>query len=301
MINYKDILSEYALRPYRYTKYKNIHIIDCEEGRFVIKRKTRNLNSVFNYLLSRNFKSFVAPIENQKGNYYLIPYIENLEMPREQKMRDLIILLALLHNKTTYFKEIDPDYYKEIYEELKEKADYAKKYYYDLINYIETEIYMSPFEYLLARNINKVLAATDYALFVLDMWYEKISTLKKVRTVTLHGNLELDHFLKNNEGFFISWEKTYQGMPIYDLIDLYNRHWQEFDFVDIFDLYEEKYPLREEERLLLSVYLTIPKIINIDFNEYEICKELTLLLDYLYKTEEILLAKTKIREEIYND
>ena len=94
-------------------------------------------------------------------------------------MRDLIILLALLHNKTTYFKEIDPDYYKEIYEELKEKADYAKKYYYDLINYIETEIYMSPFEYLLARNINKVLAATDYALFVLDMWYEKISTLKK--------------------------------------------------------------------------------------------------------------------------
>ena len=85
MINYKDILSEYALRPYRYTKYKNIHIIDCEEGRFVIKRKTRNLNSVFNYLLSRNFKSFVAPIENQKGNYYLMPYIENLEMPREQK------------------------------------------------------------------------------------------------------------------------------------------------------------------------------------------------------------------------
>ncbi|HHX94101.1 MAG TPA: hypothetical protein GX690_03290, partial [Tenericutes bacterium] len=253
----------------------------------MIKRKTRNLNSVFNYLLSRNFKSFVAPIENQKGNYYLMPYIENLEMPREQKMRDLIIFLALLHNKTTYFKEIDPDYYKEIYEELKEKADYAKKYYYDLINYIETEIYMSPFEYLLARNINKVLAATDYALFVLDMWYEKISTLKKVRTVTLHGNLELDHFLKNNEGFFISWEKTYQGMPIYDLIDLYNRHWQEFDFVDIFDLYEEKYPLREEERLLLSVYLTIPKIINIDFNEYEICKELTLLLDYLYKTEEI--------------
>ena len=67
-------------------------------------------------------------------------------------------LISLLHSKTAYYKEIDYDEYKNIYENLNNKIDYIYNYYLDVINMIESKIYMSPSEYLLARNISKIFS-----------------------------------------------------------------------------------------------------------------------------------------------
>ena len=67
----------------------------------------------------------------------------------------MIHLTALLHSKTTYYKEINYDENKKLYESIKNKINYINNYYLDLINNIESKIYMSPYEYLIARNISK--------------------------------------------------------------------------------------------------------------------------------------------------
>ena len=36
--------------------------------------------------------------------YEITEYIEDIEMPKEQKMQDMIDLVALLHSKTTHYE-----------------------------------------------------------------------------------------------------------------------------------------------------------------------------------------------------
>ena len=67
---------------------------------------------------------------------------------------DLIYLLSLLHSKTTFYREVDIDHNKEIYETTINNLDYLNNYYTNLITSIEKEVYMSPSSYLIARNIN---------------------------------------------------------------------------------------------------------------------------------------------------
>lgn len=46
----------------------------------------------------------------------------------------------------------------KIFEETMEKINYIYNYYMDVINIIESKIYMSPSEYLIARNISKIFS-----------------------------------------------------------------------------------------------------------------------------------------------
>ena len=50
-------------------------------------------------------------------------------MPDEQKMLDMIDLVGLLHNKTTYYKNIDLDDYKKIYEDIANNIFYISSRY----------------------------------------------------------------------------------------------------------------------------------------------------------------------------
>lgn len=78
-------------------------------------------------------------------------------------MLDLIKLVSLLHNKTTHYKEVDFADYKTIYETLSNNIEYLYSYYNDIITLIETKVYMSPSEYLLARNISKIFGSLNFS------------------------------------------------------------------------------------------------------------------------------------------
>jgi hypothetical protein len=71
-------------------------------------------------------------------------------------MLDLITLVSLLHAKTTHYKDIAKNEYETLYDTLKNNTEYLNQYYTDLINIIETKVYMSPSEYLVARNISQM-------------------------------------------------------------------------------------------------------------------------------------------------
>ena len=263
------------------------------DNKIVIKnRKNKNIDKTYRYLKSRSFDYFPEPLEiDEEKEIY--PYIEDNDEPREQKAVDLTHLISLLHNKTTFYREIDIDKNKEIYEDIVEKLEYLNNYYTDLITLIEKEVYMSPSSYLIARNINIIFQSIYFAKDSIESWYKKIENNKNERVVNIHNNINLDHYRKSDKPYLISWTNSTIDSPIYDLLSFYQNHYLELDFDDLFHYYESNYPLKEEEKILLFTYMAIPPKIEIENSEYKMCIKINKIIDYLYKTSNLIMNYQK--------
>lgn len=268
----------------RITLKNNVKIID---NKYVIKKNSFNNNNIFEYLKSRSF-NYYPDIIKQDDKYIYYEYITDIKEPQEQKMIDLITLITLLHSKTTIYKEVDIDYYKAIYENINHKIDDTYKYYNLLMDNIDNELYPSPANYLIARNISYIYKNLNYAKEGISNWYKLIENKRQVRLVTIHNNLIIDHYLKNDKPYLISWDRSKQDMPIYDLVSIYQKNYLDYDFTSLFNIYLNKYPLDEAEMTLFLVLISIPNKISEANTEYKRVLNVRRIIDYLYKTDEIL-------------
>ncbi len=266
MSKISDLLRKYDIRPLKYQKQGKVTIVETDDRKFVIKENNHN-DEIYNYLRSRSFDYFPRIISNPHDEYEITLYEDTVKMPEEQKIYDMIELVALLHNKTSFYKNIDNDEYKKIYEDLSNNIEYLNSYYSDLITVIEGKVYMSPSEYLLARNISRVFERLYKAKIDLDNWYNLVKTKEKVRHVVLHNNLEPSHFIKNQNNFLINWDKSKIDMPIFDLYKFYIKN-SEYNFDDILDRYEQKYPLLKEEKMLLFLLIEMPELPRVTEDEF---------------------------------
>lgn len=281
-----DILDRYNISNKKITIRNNARILD---DKIVIKNKKRDdIDDIYGYLKSRSFDYFPYPIE-MNDKYEVYPYLKDMYEPYEQKAMDLMHLLSLLHSKTTFYREVDIDRNKEIYEDIEQKLEYLDGFYNDLITRIEKEVYMSPSSYLIARNINIIFGSIYYARDSLDKWYEKVRNNKNERVVNIHNNISLEHYIKNEKPYLISWNKSRIDSPIYDLLSFYKNHYLDFDFDDLFHFYESSYPLKEEERFLLFTYMAMPSEIDSVNDELEMCIKINKMIEYLYKTSNLIM------------
>ena len=176
MIEINDVLKKHDLRTYSYRKNGKVVIIDSNKGKLVLKEKTNQ--SIYDYLDSRSF-NYYPKMMIEDNRYDIMEYLDEIEMPSDQKMLDLIRLVSLLHNKTTYYKNVDVDEYKKNYEEITQDIHYLQGYYQDLITIIESKVYMSPPELLLASNISIILSALNYSKIELEKENTKDEKLKE--------------------------------------------------------------------------------------------------------------------------
>jgi len=293
-----EILKKYEIKPYRYTTNGNVTFVDTEMGRFAIKEKSPN-QEILNYLKSRSFDYYPKIVNNEDDDYEISEFVEDTEYPNEQKIMDLVSVVSLLHNKTTHFKEVDLEDYKKIYEDVTNNIEYLTSYYNDIITFIETKVYMSPSEYLIARNISKVYASLNFCKGEIDKWYSMIQNKTKQRYVVIHNNLDLSHFIKSDKVYLTSWRKAKISLPIFDLYILYKRHALDFEFSEILKYYEQNYPLLEDERKLFFVLISLPPKIEFLKTEYENTAYISEQMDLLYKTEK-LLSPYYSKENIQN-
>ena len=285
-----QILKSKGLVARGYKKQGKITMVDTNEGQYIYKEGRLN-PQILNYLKSRSFDYLPFFLNNQNDTYQLTNYIKDLDIPKDQKILDLIKLTALLHSKTTHYKEIDLDYYEKIYEDLDNNLNYLYIYYTDLITIIESKVYMSPSEQLLARNITKIYETIDKNKEKLDQWHAHLKEKRKERRVVLHNNLKLDHFLESDKTYLISWDKSKIGNPVFDLYKLYKNHTLDFDFENILNEYENIYPLTKEEKELFFILISQPEPINFDHSEYKNCKIISKMLDKMFKTEILISPK----------
>lgn len=283
-----EILRKYKLKPKNYKKYNTSLEIQTKDKIYHIKEKTQNQKNIYDYLKTRNFNYIPTIINDEEENYEIAEHIEPYNIPNEQKMIDMINLVSLLHNKTTHYEETTENDYKEIYEDIKNNIEYLYSYYNDNINIIDTKVYMSPSEYLLARNISKIFNALNYANKEIDEWYKIVKNQTKKRLVVLHNNLSLEHFIENEKTYLISWNKSKIGMPLFDIYKLYIKEGSKYEFSETLKQYEKNYPLYEEERKLLFILMALPPKIEEKKTEYEKTKEIRRIINIIEKTEQII-------------
>lgn len=285
MYRVRPLIEKSHLKPIRYIKKNSVYIIETRDSKYVIKKK--NDNSILEYLKSRNF-DYMPKVIDEDETYQLTEYIEGINVPEDQKIFDLIDVVSLLHYKTTHFKEADANYYKGLYEDVVGNIEYLKGYYDDLISIIDGREFMAPYEYVIARNIGKIYGALEFCKSEIDVWYDEVKDEKKRRVVVLHNNLDLSHFVRNEESYLISWNKSKIDNPIFDLYKLYKRHGNEFDFGSLLTRYENKYPLFNHEKRFLFVLMSLPDEINFDDSTYNITTSVSERIDLIYKTENII-------------
>ena len=266
---------------------------------YVIKKQNNNLDNIYNYLQSRSFDYFPKIIKENNNNIYY-EYISDINEPKEQKIIDLIILISILHSKTTFYKEVDIDYYKELYEKISNEIDDTYNYYNEVMDNIESIIYMSPSNYLIARNISMIYKNLSYAKNMIDKWYKQVENERKVRVVLIHNNLKLEHYLKADKSYLISWDNSKIDMPIFDLVSLYKNNYLDFEFVDLLNIYLKKYPLTSEEMYLFLAIIAIPSKIIKEDSEYKTVTSIRRIIDYVYKTNKIL-EKYRIENKTNQD
>ena len=296
--NLKSIINKYKAK--KVTLKNSAKIIENENTRLVIKKDNPNILDTYNYLLSRSFDYF-PKIIYKDNDYNAYEYIEDVNEPSEQRILDIITLTSILHSKTTFYKEVDIDNYKYLYETINKKLEYLFNYYNDIITLIEKNIYMSPSNYIIARNINKIFETINYCKYEVDSWYELIKDKRKIRVVNIHNNLSLDHYIKNDKPYLISWNKNKIDMPIYDLLTLYKKYYLDFDFYELFNYYESRYPLTNEERKMLFILMSIPEKLVLDSSEYKNSIKCRKFFDYIYKTEDLINEYKSIKDKTINE
>ena len=260
------------------------HIIETNNEKYVIKPKTKDMEQLYSYLNLREFNSYPTIIDKSKDKYFY-EYLNDLNEPINQKASDLGVLVASLHTKTSHDKKITKSDIEKIYNQLNNNIIFAEKYYEKLFYKILNEEYMKPSYYLLIRNQTKILGLFNYLKKELNKWYKDEQNKEIERVVYCHNNLSIDHFLNNK---LISWDHYQIDTPILDIINLYHQDFNKYDFSSFLKTYLKHAKLLPNEKRLLFITISIPKIVYFNDNDMDNTVNVSKLIEYINETEKLI-------------
>lgn len=286
MSNYKFLINKNNLKVNKITYKKDYMILYTPLGLFIIKKD--NIE-IYDYLLSRGF-NYLLPIIDYDNSNILFKYEEGINYDINEKAQDYIKLLSLLHNKTSYYININSEENKKIYEKYNKYLDEIKIYYDNLVSTIENKEYYSPNEYLFIRNISIIYKTIFNVKDRLNNWYKKYKNNIRKRVCTLYNNYDLNDLIRTKDNIYLlNFNKSYIDSPIYDLNNFYNKYYYNFDFKSLYKFYSKVIELNDYEKELLLILNMIPQkiIINNNLkNIFDIKKKISKFYVNLYLEEE---------------
>lgn len=287
-MNSIDVLTK-IYKPYKVTVKGKTKIFNCTCGNYVIKEKcNKDIKELYKYLSSRSFPYYPKLIEDNRSDVNVFEYIEDTSIDNEQKLLDLVNTISLLHNKTSYYKEVTNDKIKSIYEELLGRVIFMEEYFNEMIMNIEDNVFISPSGNLFLNNCTKIFESLTFLKREIEEWYKISIDTNKSRVALIHNNLELEHFIKNKDDYLISWDNYKIDSPILDIVKLYKSVYLNMNFSEALNLYMENFTLTESEKKLLFIMLVLPDEINLSCDELKNVSIVRKYLDYIYKTEDLI-------------
>ena len=283
MNNYKYFVKKNNLEVLKVTIKDNKVIVDTPLDSFIIIKGDINK---YNYLLSRGF-DYIPRIIDYDDKYIMFDNLEAVNYDISEKLLDYIRVISLLHIKTSYYKEVNNLEYNFIYEELLSKINDTRNYYESLINGIESREYMSPIEYLIARNISLILYIINICFDLLEKYYSIVKGKSNIRVVTLYNN-DIANVVKTKDSIYLTdFNSSYIDSPIYDILFIYNNYYNYIDLDTILNTYIKVFKLSEEELLLIKILVLLPSKIRIgtEVNDMIITKN---IMNKIYKSLKIL-------------
>ena len=280
-----EAIKKLNIHPTSYKKIRNVYLVNNE---YVIKLNSNNYD-IYKYLISKNFLNIPKFYNDSNDNYDILEYIFEFKMDNIQKINDYLKILSILHFKTSYKREIDLDEIKKNYEEMINRIHYLRKYYHELNDIIDKEIFLSPSNYLLIRNISLIYSTLNICEDKLNKIYNLLKNEKSIRICLLHNNISLDHLLTNDKEYLISWDKSYFDSPIVELENFYKNYYEFITIDDYFKIYETVNKLTNIEKELLLIKLAIPKKIEFTNNTYLDTNNINLEINYLKEIYNMLI------------
>ena len=275
-------------KPYRFTYKGKVIILDSSSGSFVLKNKSNNIKKLYDYLETRNFDNYPLLVDESRVDYNIFEYIDDFDNPREIKVQDMIKIVANLHNKTTYYKDVTSDSFKIIYDDIINNINYLEYEYSKLYDEIYEEIIISPSKIIFMDNYSKIMNNLKFYHEELDKWYDIVKDHKKVRVSIVHNNLSLDHFIKNKKDYLISWDNYIVDSPILDIIKLYKNEYVDINFDKILSEYFKLTNINDSEKKLFFIMISMPYLVNFKNSEYLNSININNLVNYILKTEELI-------------
>lgn len=289
MTKFREVVEKYQLYAKKYECKKSVKILTLDDRKVVVKEKNKNKRDLFSYLDSKDFRYALKPINvDSDDSYEIYPYVSSKVKEKEEKAVDMMYILSLLHNKTSFYKEVNLDDVKAIYEGMLGQIEYLYYYYHDLQDMLEKKVYMAPDEYLLMRNMTMVYLSLEYAKNKIDQWYEKVKNKKSIRHVLLHYKVETSHFIEGEQAYFISWDHARRDIPIYDFLNFFRSEYLDLDMNSLFNIYKHKYPFTSEERDLFFTFLALPPKLVMKDNSYNKYCDVYRFVTYLNKSYDFL-------------
>lgn len=265
----------------------NLKIITKDNHSVCLKKNCDcKLIEKYKYLKAKDFQNIVdTKIEN---GYEVRDYIEEIDISKEDKLNELMYIIAMLHIKTTHYKNISIEKIKDFYEKTTSEIISTKTYYEKIFDDNISYLYLKPSIFLLIKNISLILVSLDYSKLYLDNWYRLIKDKRRKRVVLNHNNLKLSNFIAGDRKYLINWDNSLIDYPIYDIISLFKNNFYDLDMKDMYDLYNSKYKLLEEEKYLLYSKLLMVKKLELSTNEFLNTKLVKDKINYLIKINEFL-------------
>lgn len=273
-----------VFNPKKITISGKSKIVDTDEGRFVIKKKSKDIKSLYDYLNSRSFTSYPALVD-ELDDEYVYKVVSEPNVPIEQKSLDMAKVLASLHTKTAFFKDISADKIKEIYENIISNITYLDNHYETLFNNLEIKEVLLPSEQVILEGRSKMKSLTEFLTSEAETWYNLVKDKTKERVVYCHNNLSIDHFIDNK---FISWDHYTVDTPILDLINLYHNDFGKYTYSNFLDKYLKSFDLLDEEKHLLFLMLSFPIELKQGKDEMENTINASKVFDYINETEKLI-------------
>ena len=254
-------------------------IITLKDNKKICRKKTSDTTSIQNYLDSKNFHNYINSF--YKDGIETREFIEEVNITSEDKLKELIYVISLLHTKTTHYKNYSLNDIKLFYERITEEILDIKKYYNDIVEKNDIYLFLKPSIRLLINKISLILISLDNSKYFLDKWYEIVKDKQRKRVVFNHNNLKISNFIVSDNSYLINYNNYLIDYPIYDLLSLYKNNYKTIDMTDLFYEYNNKYKLYEEEKyLLFSLLLKINKL-NLDDIDIVNTRKINNMIDYL--------------------
>lgn len=265
----------------------NLKIITKDNHSICLKKNCDSkLIEKYKYLKSKDFQNF---IETKIVNGYDVrDYIEEVNISKEDKLNELMYVIAMLHIKTTHYKTISIERIKDFYEKTTSEIINTKKYYENIFDDNVSYLYLKPSIFLLIKNISLILTSLDYSKLYLDNWYKIVKDKRRKRVVLNHNNLKLSNFITGDRKYLINWDNSLIDYPIYDICSLLKNNFYEIDMKDMYDIYNSKYRLQDEEKYLLYSKLLIIDKLELSKSELLNTKIVKDKINYLIKINEFL-------------
>lgn len=271
----KKYLKILDIKPVSYRKDKSAIIVN---EKYVFKDKKKDLNDLFKSLKERDFNNFPNLLYSD-DNINVFEYI------KEDKKYDLVDIVSLLHKKTLSYEDCDISFYDNIYNNILDKVNDLESYYLKLNEEIENEIYMSPSNYLLVRNISKIYSDINYIKEEVNTWYDNIKDKTKKKVSIINNNLDDTHIIND---VVISWDNYEEALPIIDIYKYYKNVYDKYPFINIFKKYVSKNKPSEEEILLFFILISMPDKIEFTSDEYKNVERVNKMLNYIFKTDNFI-------------